>query len=166
MQHKKQTLSAIFLLVVGLTGVKAQESTTATGGNARGDGGSVSYTVGQVFYTSNSGEGGTCAQGVQQPYEITIVSGIEHEGIKLECTAYPNPATSHLVLYIEASTMGTQKNATLEYKLFDTNGKLLANQPISSSETTIPMENYPAETYILNIISGKSEIKSFKIVKQ
>ncbi len=51
MRHKRLKLSAIFLLGLGLTGLQAQEPIPATGGNASG-----SYSVGQVVYTTNTGD--------------------------------------------------------------------------------------------------------------
>jgi hypothetical protein len=42
------------------------------GGEATGSGGSVSYSVGQVVYTTNTGINGSVAQGVQQPYEFQM----------------------------------------------------------------------------------------------
>ncbi|MGC8754863.1 MAG: hypothetical protein ACP5QJ_07625, partial [Thermosulfidibacteraceae bacterium] len=77
MRHKKLKLSAVLLLGLGLTGLQAQESVNATGGNASGNGGTVAYSVGQVVYTTNTGTNGSVAQGVQQPFEISVVSGIE-----------------------------------------------------------------------------------------
>ena len=84
MRHKKFTLSAVLLLGLGLTGLQAQTSVNATGGDASGSGGSVSYSVGQVVYTTNTGTSGSVAQGVQQPYEISVVTAIEEaKGINL-----------------------------------------------------------------------------------
>jgi len=84
MKYKKLKLSAVLLLGIGLTGLQAQESVNATGGNALGNGGTASYSVGQMIYTTNTGTGGnTVAQGVQQPFEISVVTGIEEaQGIK------------------------------------------------------------------------------------
>jgi hypothetical protein len=44
--------------------IRAQNAIPASGGNATGSGGSVSYTFGQVVYTTKSGTGGSVAQGV------------------------------------------------------------------------------------------------------
>ena len=52
MQSNKRLLSIVFLFIVGLTSLQAQETIPASGGNATGAGGSVSYTVGQVVYQS------------------------------------------------------------------------------------------------------------------
>ena len=102
MKHKKVKLIAVLLLGLGLTGLQAQETLTASGGNISGTGGSVSYSVGQVVYTTNTGANGSVAQGVQQPFEISAPVGIEEaKGINLSCLAYPNPATDYLTLSVD-----------------------------------------------------------------
>ncbi len=60
-------ISALLLFSAGL---HAQQATTAAGGDATGPGGSVAYSVGQVVYTTNSGTGGSVAEGVQQSYSV------------------------------------------------------------------------------------------------
>jgi len=101
MKYKKLKLSVILLLGLGLTGLQAQTSINATDGNASGSGGSVSYSVGQVVYTTNTGTTGSVAQGVQQPFEILVVTGLEEaKGINLSVSAYPNPTTDYLTLEV------------------------------------------------------------------
>ena len=53
MKHKK-TITSIAFLLLGLGGLHAQEALPATGGEATGAGGSSSYTVGQVVYTTDT----------------------------------------------------------------------------------------------------------------
>ena len=103
MGHKQLKLSAVLLLGLGLTGLQAQTNVNATGGNASGNGGSVSYSVGQVVYTTHKGSNGSVAQGVQQPYEISVAGIDEANGISLRVTVYPNPTTDYLTLEIDAS---------------------------------------------------------------
>ena len=76
----------------------SQEAIPASGGDASGVGGTLSYTVGQLVYTNNSGNNGSVAQGVQQPYEISTTVGIEITNISLDFIAYPNPTSSNIVL--------------------------------------------------------------------
>lgn len=161
MKHKKIKLSTLFLLGLGLTNVHSQETTTTTGGDASGSGGSASYTVGQVVYTTDTGTNGTVAKGVQQPYEISIVSGLkEITGISLVCTAHPNPTNDVLILNVTSLV----KN-NLIYKLYDVNGKLLESNQITTIETSVTMFPFAAGTYILKIYDNSKEIKSFKIIK-
>jgi hypothetical protein len=161
MRHKRLQLSVIFLLVLGLTGLQAQESVNATGGNASGSGGSASYSVGQVVYTTNTGTNGSVAQGVQQPFEISIVTGIdEAKDINLSLTVYPNPTTDYLTLEVKDFEL-----STLHFQLYDMQGKLLQNEKITGTQTSIVMSNLVPATYFVKVIQGNKEVKTFKIIK-
>lgn len=157
-------LSAVLLLGIGLTGVHAQEAIPATGGNASGSGGSVSYSVGQVVYTTNTGTNGSVAQGVQQPYEISVVTGIEEaKGITMQCSAYPNPTTDFVKLKVDAST--SLSIQSMSYQLYDISGKLLERKKLEGSETSIVMSNLVTATYFLKITDSNKLVKTFKIIK-
>lgn len=161
MRNKKTICTALLLTGLGLRGSYAQEAVPASGGNATGSGGSVSYTVGQVVYTTNSGTNGSVAQGVQQPYEVSVTTGTEQaKEISLGLTAYPNPTTENIKLSI-----GNYNTDNLSYQLFDVAGKLLQNKKIESTETVIPMENLDHASYFVKIIDNKKEVKVFKIIK-
>jgi len=161
MKKKQLKLSALLLLGLGLTGLQAQESINATGGNASGSVGSASYSVGQIVYTTNTGTNGSVAQGVQQPYEISVVTAIEEaKDITLSVSAYPNPTSDYLTLHIEEIDI-----LNLSYQLFDMNGKLLQNEKITGDQTNIVMSNLEPATYIMKVIQGNKEVKTFKIIK-
>jgi hypothetical protein len=151
----------LFLLFFGLTRLQAQEGIPASGGDASGSGGSASYSVGQIVYTTNTGTNGSVAQGVQQPFEISVVSGFEEaEGISLRCSVYPNPTKDYLVLKVE-----NFDNENLSYQLIDINGKYLENKLIEGNETSIVMSNLVPATYFLKVTQNNKEVKTFKIVK-
>lgn len=161
MKLKNLILSTLFLAGIGLTGVFAQTAIPSAGGNATGSGGSVSYSVGQVVYTTNSGSNGSETQGVQQPYEISIVTGLEAgNAVSMQCSAYPNPAAYFVKLKVE-----NYKTEHLTYQLFDAAGKLLENNRINSGETNIDMHNLVISTYFLKVMQNDKEIKVFKIIK-
>ena len=161
MRHKRLKLSAVLLLGLGLTGVQAQTSVNATGGDASGGGGSVSYSVGQVVYTTHTGTSGSVAEGVQQPYEISVVTGLEEaQSINLSVTAYPNPTTDYLTLRIDEFEI-----SNLSFQLYDMNGKLLQNEKITGNQTSIVMSNLLPATYFVKVIRGNKEVKTFKIIK-
>jgi hypothetical protein len=161
MQYKRLKLIAVLLLGFLLTGIQAQEASIVTGGNASGSGGSVSYSVGQVVYNTNTGLNGSVAQGVQQPYEISDITGIEEtKGITLQCTVYPNPTIDFLTLKVENyTTIG------LTYQLYDVNGKLIESQKIAGNEASIVMSNLLPSTYFLKVTENNKEVKTFKIIK-
>ena len=161
MRHKRLKLSAVLLLGLGLTGLQAQTSVNATGGNASGSGGSASYSVGQLAYTTNTGTNGSVSEGVQQPFEISVVTGIEEaKGINLSVSAYPNPTTDYLTLSI-----GEFDISNLSYQLYDMNGKLLQNEKITGNQTSIVMSNLVPANYFVKVIQGNKEVKTFKIIK-
>lgn len=159
MKRKKSRFIVLILLAFQFTGLQAQVTVAAAGGSALGSGGSASYTVGQVFYTTNTGTGGSVAQGVQQPYEISVLTGIvEASGINLSC--FPNPATDFVTLKVE-----NYNTKNLWYRLFDARGSLLENRRITGDETSISMGSLGIATYYIVVIENSKEIKSFKIIK-
>ena len=149
------------MLGLGLTGLQAQTSVNATDGDVSGSGGSVSYSVGQVVYTTHTGTSGSVAEGVQQPYEISVVTGLEEaQSINLSVTAYPNPTTDYLTLRIDEFEI-----SNLSFQLYDMNGKLLQNEKITGNQTSIVMSNLLPATYFVKVIQGNKEVKTFKIIK-
>lgn len=161
MTHKKLKLSALLLLGIGLTGLHAQESTNTTGGNASGAGGSVSYSLGQVMYQTYTGANGSVAQGLQQPYEISVVTAIEEaKGINLSVLAYPNPTTDYLTLEIEDFEF-----SNVYFRLYDISGKLVQSEKILDNQTSIVMSNLVPATYFIKVVQGNKEVKTFKIIK-
>lgn len=161
MAHKALKISIVIVFVIGFTSLQAQSTNPASGGNASGSGGSVSYTIGQIVYTKNNGTNGSVAQGVQQPYEISVVTGIEEAlGISLEIMVYPNPATDFVKLKIE-----NYEVQNLKYQLYDINGSLLQDNKIVGNETNIVMSYYMSATYFLKVTDNNKVVKTFKIIK-
>lgn len=139
----------------------SQESTISSGKDIYGIGGTVSYSVGQVLFTTNSGINGSVAQGVQQAYEIFVLTdSVDKTGINVNCKAYPNPTTNFLFLRIEGFN-----SENMSFQLLDMNGRLLLNKQIEDIETTIPMSEYVSATYFLHISENKINVKTFKIIK-
>jgi opacity protein-like surface antigen len=160
MQYKKLRF-CVLILLIALPGLSAQEVMPASGGNGTGSGGSASYTIGQPGYTTSSGTNGSVSEGVQQPYEISTITGIEDAvGIVLASSVYPNPATDFLILRVD-----DYEGMKLSYQLFDINGRLLESNYITGSESAIMMSRYSAGTYFLKVMSSNKDVKTFKIIK-
>ena len=141
--------------------LSAQESIAVSGANATGSGGSSSYTVGQVFYTVNSGSGGTATQGVQQSIELNTLSNPELTTVQLSAITYPNPASDHIILQISDPALDH-----LSYKLIDLNGKAIAHGSIANTDTQISMQSLALGMYILKVNQNNQELKTFKIIKK
>lgn len=159
MRNKSKNIAALVFLF-GLLKINAQEAKVASGGNATGTGGTVSYSIGQIADKTQTGANGTITQGVQQPFEIVTLSGSEFTNIRLEAIVYPNPTITNITLKIPDSNL-----ENLNYQLFDIQGRLVSDGKISNKETTFNMEQYAAATYILRINSNTKELKTFKIIK-
>jgi hypothetical protein len=158
---KKFSLLLPVVLCFGMFGLQAQQVLTTSGGNASGSGGTVSYTVGQIVYTTNTGTNGSAVQGVQQPFEISVVTGIEEAlGISLEIMVYPNPTTDFLTLSVD-----NFEASNLSYYLYDINGRLLETKKLEGKQTSIAMSNLVPATYFLKVSEGSKELRTFKIIK-
>ena len=157
----KSKTRLMLMLMLGFSTAYAQQSANAAGGEASGNGGSLSYSVGEIVYTTISGSNGSVAQGVQQPYEISSVLSLEEtKGISLNIIAYPNPTVDRLIL-----KMDSYSGSNLTYQLFDLNGRLVDNSAIRGLETIVSMQDYESGVYLLKIISAGREVRTFKIIK-
>jgi len=155
--NKNNFMYLTFLL--GAFSVNAQEALTVSGTNANSSSGTVSYTIGQPFYVSSQGPDGSLSEGVQQPYEISGVLGIDEKDIDLKIKAYPNPTIDVLQLYI-----GNHQD--MSFILYDLNGRLLQKGIVHSQTTQIDMQGLPQATYFLLVKNKEKEVKSFKIIKK
>ena len=155
---------AHMLMVFGLIGyenITAQQTVAASGGNAYGTGGTVSYTMGETAYTESTNSSGTISQGCQQPYEIYILTELEEaREIHIEFEVYPNPSSGFVKLIVP-----NYESEGFGYKLYNSSGSLIHNKKITDKETVIEMGNLPAAFYYLNIYESQKEIKTFILIK-
>ena len=142
----------IFLAIINL---KAQEGSVVSGGESTGENFNISYSIGQLFYTTNTGNNGSVTQGIQQVYQITTMVGICQTDLRLE--VYPNPTTNFLKLVVE-----DKKLENLEYQLYDLKGKLIKNKKVKASKTDIDMSLLPTSSYLMYVNNNEQTIKSFK----
>jgi hypothetical protein len=151
----------VFLaLTFFISAAMAQQTVPAAGGDARGSQGSVSYSLGQTFFTTHYGTQGSVAPGVQQPYEITVITGVQEKDFDLAITVYPNPASHSLTL-----STGNYQASGLSYLLYDLHGSILESSNITATLTHIEVGHLPHATYFVKILDGQKGIKTFRIVK-
>ncbi|WP_264529878.1 T9SS type A sorting domain-containing protein [Flavobacterium sp. N502540] len=163
---KENLRTFLILFITGIsftTNGYSQESVVVSGGNATGNGGSSSYSVGQIAYTSlPGGANGFALQGVQQAYEIISLGNDEFKSITLAMTAYPNPAVDVLSLAV-----ATNEWNDLSCQLFDSTGKMVSkNLKVTNPETSIPMQGVNSGIYFLTVSNSGKTIKTFKIIKK
>ena len=156
---KKSIFLASVLLATQL--VHSQEAIPASGGEATGSGGSGSYTVGQVFYTTHTGTTGSLSQGVQHPFEFQTLSNPALTSVNLTAVTYPNPTKDFIILKITDTALNN-----LRYTLFDVNGKAIASGSITESSTQVQMKYLSIGAYVLKVSQKNKALKTFKILKQ
>lgn len=160
MKAIKKIQFSCYLLLFGITKLLAQQGSGTLGGDALGSGGTASYTIGQIDYITATGTGGIITQGVQQPYEIFIVTGIEEKDIDLTTSVYPNPTTDFILLKVENT-----KSKHFTFQLYDIQGKILLNKKVESNETSISMAYLANTIYFIKVLNNNNEVKIFKIIK-
>ena len=159
MRIKYLLLPALFFIMVPSF---AQRAIIPGGGNGSGTGGSMSYSIGQLFYTSTSDGSDQLFHGVQQPYEISMVSGWErYPEISLAFSAYPNPVSDILILNV-----GSFIRKDLKFKMYNSEGKVLFWDNLLAEETNINVNHLVSGIYFLAVFVENSSVKTFRIIKK
>jgi hypothetical protein len=140
------------------TSTMAQQNTVATGGDANGSNGSVSFSVGQIDYTNASGSDGSSHEGVQQPFEFYDQDAGLQE-LNANATLFPNPTNEFVTLSVDFVPDATN------YELIDVNGKIIQSGEVVSKETSLDMRSLATGTYLLNLYQSQKAIAAIKIVK-
>jgi hypothetical protein len=159
-KKKLKPIAMLLLALLWLGSAQAQQSINTSGGNAIGTGGIVSFSIGQVAYTTITGSNGSDAQGVQQPYEIMTV-GINENEPKISLLVFPNPIADNLILQVNDFEL-----STLNFQLFDMQGKQLSMGQIMANQTQINTASLSSATYLIHIVNQENKkVQSFKIIK-
>ena len=157
-------LKVIFMLLpaLGVANLQAQEVLSVSGSNATGAGGSSSYSVGQLVFSHKAGAAGSVTEGVQQPYEIQVITGLEDaRDIALSFSAYPNPTINYLTLKADNVDL-----SDLRYQLYNLNGQrmIVVESMMSPGNNTMDIPSgIPAGMYLLRIRSGE-RVETIKLL--
>jgi hypothetical protein len=152
--------TAVICLLFAVHTMSSQETIPASGGEANGSG-TVSYSVGQLVYTSNTSSNGTITQGVQQSIELFTLSNPELTTLTLNAVTYPNPTTDYVILALTNS-----KLTDLSYVLYDLQGSAVAKGKVDQDATQIRMQHLEGAVYLLKVNQDNQELKAFKIIKK
>lgn len=139
----------------------AQESINVSGGTTTNSNGSFSFSIGQVNYIATSSLNGNISQGVQQAFEIYVLSIETPSAPSYQMSVFPNPA----VLDVSLAIKNVQFDV-ITFQLYDSNGKQVRTQKINSEITQIAMEQLASGIYLLQVFENNTLIKSFKIIKK
>lgn len=156
-------MKIVFITVLTFLALTArsQEATVSSGGDASGNNGSVSYTIGQVDYQYRTGSNGNLTEGVQQVL-VEPTTSVDENQTNIVLNAYPNPAFDHVIIETSASSGFEDVN----YRMFDKQGRLVKEGNVSSSQTKVNVTGLVTGEYFLKVTKQDKLIQSFKIVKQ
>ena len=118
------------------------------GGNSSGSSGNVSYSVGQIFYKTVNGTTAYLSQGVEQPFEIQTVLGLDNFNVSLELSVYPNPTT-------ETITIERISEMTIDYAITDMTGRVVATGKIDSLQSEVNVSQLETGSYQFLIEGSK-----------
>lgn len=149
----------VLLFVLAALNTSAQQGVTSTGSDATGAGGTLSYSVGQVSFTTVQAQGGTSSQGVQQSYEYLILAMDAEANEASGISVSPNPTSDGVQL-----AFTTVPSASQRYVLLNAAGQVLHTANITSTLLHVPMADLPPATYLLRIAGGSDH--TFQIIKQ
>lgn len=152
------TTTFIFLLSWS---VYAQENILPVGGNVKNTTGSVSYSIGQVFYVQHQQSTGSIAEGVQHPLEI-LNGSVSAESIDWRdlISVYPNPFTESVHVNF------SHWHGDVSLKLFDGLGREVAHLDMQyNTATTFDLSHLSAGAYNLIVSSVSKVYATFTIVK-
>ena len=161
----KRIFTILILSCLLVPSLFAQSAIVPVGGDAQGNGGSVSYTVGQLAVESAANSNGsiTVLEGVQQPYEIMTVGVDDYPQIALDAVVYPNPTENIAQLQLNGFEIPADG---LRATLYDGNGKRLQTVTVTDDLTAFQIGQYATGTYYLEVRDGKRVLKTFKIVRR
>ena len=150
----------LFLLLLCSCGLWAQHVVSTSGDTFSNSGGSISYTIGEgVAQTLTKGDK-TITQGFHQTIvSIAVITALKE--LDFSISVFPNPTTDQVKLRV-----GKEELSGLQYQLFDINGKLISKKNLESNDTSVPFQYLPVGSYILQVLDGKLELKTFKIIKR
>lgn len=138
----------------------SQTSVNSAGGHINSVSGSISYSVGEVAYKSFSSAQGTVLEGIQFPYEIITLSSDEFPSNN-KFSVFPNPVNLEYVsIHVEGNW-----SSNLSCTVYDNQGKLLYENKIIGFADKVPLHLPTQGFYLLKILEGNRNVKTFKIIK-
>ncbi len=158
LKSKRKRIIYLLLLSV-LQFTFAQSGVVATGTNATGTGGSVSFSVGGIDYQNYVTVSGSLYGGVQHPFELT--TGISASPLMArDVMLYPNPAGEYTVLRL------SDKVSVTNYRLFNLCGQTIRNQSVTGLTTVISLFTIPSGSYVLELRESGKVVKSILFMKK
>ncbi len=170
-------ISPIFLLLLLLSLKSFSQSNdlinsiNTTGNDLSGNSGSISYSIGQVFFSQIEDNNYQITKGIQHGIKNDNEENTNNEDsdvpddimeTDVKAIVHPNPTTDYVTLTTEGFDFTNQLNS---YHLYNYQGKLLHKSTILNQNSTIDLTNLSTSIYILQVFAKEKLLKTFKIIK-
>lgn len=173
MTYSSLKISAVFFIVlmfsyfVGVSqNTTNMETFNTSGEDALGSAGSVSYSIGQVFFTYIGESVYNVAQGVQHSNLVDNEENIDTpediDSPEAKIVVYPNPTTDFVNLDMKNVDLANGQNV---YQLYSYQGKLIQQHTIEDTNTEINLSHLSSSIYLLQVFVNNKILKTFKILK-
>lgn len=161
------TFMVISLSLVSIQG-HAQayaHSINASGQSTRMASGSISYSIGQVFYTLSSDTDHHINAGIQDP-SISLSSSNQDIDVDVDTEVamriYPNPTPGAATL----SSEGLDFTKLNSFRIFNYQGQLIHSEVISQQRTPIELSYLASGLYLIQIFVDEKLWNTIKLLKQ
>jgi hypothetical protein len=131
----------------------------SAGGDVSGANGTVSFSVGQLFYAAIGAPDLLLTEGVQQPYELLDLNATS-EPFPYQVALYPNPVSGLLTIQVS-----TPFNGVLLYSIVDEAGQSVLSGTLAEEQTQLIVSPIPAGVYMLTLVAPPGRMASYRLVK-
>jgi hypothetical protein len=140
----------------------------ASGFETASSGQTITFSMGELFVSTESNFGQTFTQGFQQGDLFQVLDVVSLSDVKFDVSVYPNPTSSHLHVTVETTKHAVYgKDYVVE--LYDLVGKKLdvSMQYIDSKTLELDVHYLPTGAYIAKVygIQNANWVSSFKVTK-
>lgn len=157
----KQLIITIIISCLLNNVVFSQQAVLTSGGDNVASNGSISFSVGQVVFSTDSNNYISIEQGIQHSSDLFVVTAIQNIlADNIFITVFPNPACDFIMLNLSLPL------DDLEYKLFDLNGNIVLAGLQKKSLNCISLANLAPSVYFLKVFRHNNEIQTFKVLKK
>jgi hypothetical protein len=139
----------------------SQHAILPAGGDVMNAAGSVSYSIGQVFYAANSSSEGSVHEGVQHAFEWYPVS-TKNAGHESSLNVFPNPSTGQVFIQHKIESASAE---SYHIRLVDARGNILENYKLDSGQGQIDLNRYSPGWYTLLVYGKEGGVQTYKILK-
>jgi hypothetical protein len=140
--------------------LSGQQVILPSGGDHTGTAGSVSISVGQVFFSADSTAEGSMHEGVQHAFEWYPVS-VADESLAAAVQVFPNPTAGWITIELDRDIARERVFCLIS----DAFGKAVSNTLLDAESVRMDVHHLPSGWYLVQIMQNQKVIQTYKIIK-